>query len=161
MTSGGNCLRMMYAGADQHTVRHTWELDSMRGLKLFTERKDSKRPGGWTKPSVAYCPAFEEALSKRAKEKACEVMHGKRETARKKGTPQRSAGGADSLISCPIVAAIAASRPRTTIRTTDGRKGPSADPEVRYIFSISCVCVYTPTHRSSVDYIVPAAAGAV
>lgn len=124
---------MMYAGSDQHTVRQTWKLHTdprrpARGLHLSTCRKDAKAPKGWTKAVVGYCPAFENELSKLAKEKAHAVMHGKRERAKKSGVAQKGLkSGADSSMSCPVLAAIG-----TRTRTTAGSSGPSAAPEVRH-----------------------------
>ena len=86
VTEGGECYHIMFAGADPHTVRHRWQPHTDRtrpdksGLRLFTDRQDSSVKGGWTKPSVACFPAFELTLSKKAKEKAHEVMHAKRES---------------------------------------------------------------------------------
>ena len=47
VTEGGECERIMYAGSDQHTVRHTWRLDTERALQLTTELKDKRTRGGW------------------------------------------------------------------------------------------------------------------
>ena len=74
VTGGGECLRIMYAGSSEHTVRHRWKLHTdpsrpERGLKVFTELRDAKRTGGWGKAVVDYCPAFERPLSKLAKER--------------------------------------------------------------------------------------------
>ena len=46
VTEGGECDRIMYAGSDKHTVRHTWRLDKERGLQLTTELKDKRTRGG-------------------------------------------------------------------------------------------------------------------
>lgn len=123
----------MYAGADQHTVRHTWTLDTEgRGLCLKTCLKDARAKGGWAKPSTAYVDAFENALSKMAKEKAHEVMHKKREWAKNKGIAQKGLkGGVDSAMMCPVLLAISAQRPNARTRTADGSE---ADPEVRHVF---------------------------
>ena len=135
VTVSGECLRIMYAGSDQHTVRHKWEIKkdtrSERGVKLYTDRKDDKQPGGWSKQIVGHCSAFERDLSKLAKEKANQVMHAKRETAKRKKIPQRGArSGADHSMSCPVLAAIG-----TKTRGSGGSSGASADPaEVRHIF---------------------------
>ena len=126
VTEGGKRLRIMYAGSDQQTVRHTWRPDTQRGLQLVTERKDSRAKGGWVLGSKVYVAAFESALSKMAKEKAHEVMHAKRETARRNGVPQKRQSGADTSMSCTVLATIAASQPNATTRTMDSRKGPSA-----------------------------------
>eukprot|EP00903_Cladosiphon_okamuranus_P008202 g7897.t1 len=119
----------MYAGSDEHTVRHKWVINKdrnrpERGVKLFTDRKDDKQPGGWSKQIVGHCPAFERDLSKVAKEKANEVMHAKRETAKRKKIPQRGVrSGGDQSMSCPVIAAIG-----TKTRGSGGSSGPSADP---------------------------------
>ena len=108
VTEGGECYHIMFAGADPHTVRHRWQPHTDRtrpdksGLRLFTDRQDSSVKGGWTKPSVACFPAFELTLSKKAKEKAHEVMHAKRETARKRGVAQKRGNRTDSATSCPV-----------------------------------------------------------
>ena len=142
VTEGGECYHIMFAGADPHTVRHRWQPHTDRtrpdksGLRLFTDRQDSSVKGGWTKPSVACFPAFELTLSKKAKEKAHEVMHAKRETARKRGVAQKRGNRTDSATSCPVLAAIAASRPTTRTRPTDGSERGSADREVRNFICI-------------------------
>ena len=87
VAEGGKCLRIIYAEADQHTVHHTWSPDAARGLQLTTQRKDPSVNGGWVKGSKVYVPAFENALSKMAKEKAHEFMHAKRETAKRSASP--------------------------------------------------------------------------
>ena len=142
VTEGGECYHIMFAGADPHTVRHRWQPHTDRtrpdksGLRLFADRQDSSVKGGWTKPPVACFPAFELTLSKKAKEKAHEVMHAKRETARKRGVAQKRGNRTDSATSCPVLAAIAASRPTTRTRSTDGSERGSADREVRNFICI-------------------------
>ena len=76
--------------------------------------------------SKVYVAAFENALSKTAKEKAQEVMRAKRETAWRKGVPRKLQSGADTSMSCPVLATIWASQPNATTRTTDSSKGTSA-----------------------------------
>ena len=68
-------------------MHHTWSPDAARGLQLTTQRKDPSVNGGWVKGSKVYVPAFENALSKMAKEKAHEFMHAKRETAKRSASP--------------------------------------------------------------------------
>ena len=108
----GEFLRIMYAGSDQHTVRHKWVINKdstrpERGVKLYADCKDDEPPGGWSKRIVGHCRAFERDLSKLAKDKANEIMHAKRETAKRKRIPQKGVRlGADNSISCPVLAAI-------------------------------------------------------
>ena len=136
VTEGGECERIMYAGSDQHTVRHTWRLDTERGLQLTTELKDKRTRGGWKLVSKKYVEAFENKLSKLAKDEADAVMEAKREWAKRKGIARKRQSSADLNVSCPVLAAIAASRPSMTTRAAkDGCKGTPADPpEVRHFF---------------------------
>ena len=136
VTEGSECERIMYAGSDQHTVRHTWRLDTERGLQLTTELKDKRTRGGWKLVSKKYVEAFENKLSKLAKDEADAVMEAKREWAKRKGIARKRQSSADLNVSCPVLAAIAASRPSMTTRAAkDSSKGTPADPpEVRHFF---------------------------
>lgn len=138
VTKAGKCERVMYAGADPHTIKHSWAPHE-RGLKLVSTLVDTK-VGKKGKSITGYPDANEVALSKMAREKADELMEGKRKAAQRRGQQQaRGGGGADSTISCPVIAAILASqssgsRTRTSFSGTSSAK-PSADPEVREKYS--------------------------
>ena len=141
---------MMYAGSDEHTMRHKWVINKdstrpEREVKLVTDRKDDRAPGGWARAVTGYCRAFERDLSKLAKEKAHEVMQGKRNTAKKNKIPQKGLRlGADHMMSCPVIAAIG-----TRTRDSGGSSGPSADPEVRHIFWMRTTPESTAVSHSS------------
>lgn len=147
VTTKGRCTRIMYAGADQHTVEQTWAPHEL-GLRLLTSRIDSRVKGGKTKPIEGYPKPFEVSLSEMAREKADEVMAGKRRAAANKGIPQAGGGGgADSRMSCPVILAIHASQPQMARTRTTGSSSnsssakPSAVPEVRTQTDVSCVCI--------------------
>ena len=86
--------------------------------------------------SKKYVEAFENKLSKLAKDEADAVMEAKREWAKRKGIARKRQSSADLNVSCPVLAAIAASRPSMTTRAAkDSSKGTPADPpEVRHFF---------------------------
>ena len=68
-----------------------------------------------------YSEPNEVALSELASEKSEESMTGKRKAAERNGVPRNGAGrGADSAMSCPVIAAIRAAQPQriTITRTT-------------------------------------------
>lgn len=142
----GTCTRIMYAGANPHTVEQTWVPWGGR-LRLFTTLIDNRARGKVGKKTTFPSEANEVALSKLAREKAEEIMVGKRSAAEKDGTPR--AGGssrvfADSAMSCPVIAAIRASQPQSTMTRTATNSStrtsakPSADPQVR-CHTASCV----------------------
>ena len=139
VTEKGQCTRIMYAGADQHTVKQVWVLHRAQGVRLITTLVDERVRGRVGKESTSYSAPNEIDLSKLAREKASEIMAGKRKAAEKNGVPRAGSGhGADCAISCPVIEAFRAKQPqqgrrtRTTTTSTSSRAKPSADQEVRY-----------------------------
>lgn len=128
VTTGGKCTRVMYVGATPHTVTQVWTLTT-RGVQLRTMLADKKKGKTFTTHSTSE-DITEAALSKLARQKADEIMSGRRKQAaeRNTGVPQRPRSKADSALSCPVIAAIRASQKGARTRSTDSSATPSADP---------------------------------
>ena len=130
ITAPGKCERITYVGGRQFKVVQTWRLKAGRGVELTTKLIDPKAGKGAAATNTGFSEACEAALSKLAREKADEIMKGKREAARRRGVPQARGGGADNDMSCPVIAAIRESHEGVTTRTTTSSAKPAAVPEV-------------------------------
>lgn len=128
VTAPGKCSRIVYAGSKQHIVEHAWSLDRERGLRLLSTLIDEKARNRAGKENVCYVEANEVALSEKAREKADELMAGKRKAAERRGEQQHArvgVSGADSSVSCPVIAAISGDQPRRA-RSRTGVGGSSS-----------------------------------
>ena len=131
VTAAGECTRIIYAGQTKYDVIHKWSPHE-RGILLRTTLMDSKRKGRKAAKNTGYCKASEVLLSDLARQKADEIMEGKRNAARKANIPQGGGGcGADKELSCPVIAAIQASHEGLRTRASaNSPTKPAAGPEV-------------------------------
>ena len=124
---------LVHSGTSSNTA---WSLDTERGLGPLSTPIDDKARNRVGTKNVCYVEANEVALSEKAREKADEIMAGKRKTAERRGEQQHArvgVRGADSRVSCPVIAAISGDQPRRA-RSRTGVGGssrsisPSGDP---------------------------------
>ncbi|CAB1101276.1 unnamed protein product [Ectocarpus sp. CCAP 1310/34] len=85
ITGPGECKRVMYAGERQFKLVQSWRLKEGRGVEITTKLFDPKAGKRAAARNSGTSEACEEDLSKVAREKADEIMKGKREAARRAG----------------------------------------------------------------------------
>ena len=144
----------MVVGEKEHAVKQTWALHAFC-LRLITSPYDTMPRSKNEDRNTTYPVANKNALRSAALEKAGEIRASRREAPRRKCVPQaRNKRGANRM-TCPVMAAIAASQPNTRTRTTTSSSKPpepAADPEgvnctissycvsIDYLHMILCMC---------------------
>ena len=158
VTESGSCERIMFVGEKELVVKQWWALHARHGLQLYTSLVN-KVKGRVGKEYISNSQAPETSLSEMARQKAEEVVQGKldaylRTCARNGVTPATRSRGANQSMTCPVLAAIAASRSGTDAgRMTSASSSkpaaePAAAPEVRIVctlqilYSSSGPCLY-------------------